>query len=102
MSKKHLALVNFAELLAVSTGKVKGEPKVILTFRLQDGDDIEVTNMAISPQQAQRLITDLTARFQNSKVLAAVRPLPDDGKQVFDRIMSREPDASSTEQLEGQ
>lgn len=102
MSDKHLAIVQSAELLAVSTGRIGEVPQVILTFRLQDGGGFEVTKLAISPEQAQRLITDLTVRTQSSKLLASVHPLSDEGKQVFDRMMNCEPDETSIEQREDQ
>jgi hypothetical protein len=101
MSDKYLTLVQAIELLAVSAGRIEEEPKVILTFRSKEVSDFEVTNLAISPQQAQRLITDLTVKFQGSKLLASVRPLPDEAKQVFEKIMNCEPDDTSIEQREG-
>lgn len=96
MDEPHLTTTKPIELLAVTTARIRGEPKVLLSVRV-DSESFEATNLALSPQQARRLLDDLTERFRSSKLLKGFRSTEDDGRRAFERIMLDVPSATSTE-----
>lgn len=96
VNKPQLTTAHPVELLAVTTARVGGEPKVLLSVRL-DSEGFEATNLALSPQQTRRLLDDLTERFRASKLLKEFSSTEDDGRRAFERIMLDAPSATSTE-----
>jgi hypothetical protein len=63
-----------AEYLAVSAGKMEGKPTVILTFRPNREQSWSSSNLALSRDQAFRLMGDLKFLFDNSTTLKTVEP----------------------------
>lgn len=90
MSDDHLATVQPAEVLSVSTARAEGKLVVILATRL-DTERFEHVNLALTPRQARRLLDDLAEQFQSSEPLKSVRFPRSDAKQVLHRIMADQP-----------
>lgn len=86
MNDPHLTTAHPVELLAITTSRVSDEAKVILTLRLKSGS-FEASNVAFSPQQARRLLDDLTERFESSKLLHGFSSTDDEGRDAYERIM---------------
>ncbi len=101
MYDKPITTAHPVELLAVSTARIAGEAKLLLTVRL-GGENFESINLAHFAQQARRLLDDLTERFQRSKLLEQAGTAPDEAKVVFERIMFDlpSPDTSREEETE--
>lgn len=93
MNERHLATAHPAELLSVTSGRVGGDRKVILTLRLKAGS-FEATNCALSPQQARRLLDDLTERFESSKLLHGFSST-DEGRRAYEQIMFNGPSSEN-------
>jgi hypothetical protein len=86
MSRRHETLALPVELLSVTVAKVSGLPKILLTMRLAV-ECFEPTNLALTPEQGFRLLTDLTERFKTSKLLEGIDPPKELGKQALIEIM---------------
>lgn len=76
MDDKHFINSHPVELLAVTVGRVSGEPKVILTIRHDSAHSFEPLNLALSPEQAFRLMQDLASQFQESEWLKDEASMP--------------------------
>jgi len=72
MKNEHLILSHVAELLSTTVGRTAGEPKVILTIRVNSERSFESVNLAFSPEQACRLIQDLEGLILESEWLATL------------------------------
>lgn len=100
MNDPHLTTAHPVELLAITTGCVGGEAKVILTLRLNT-ESFEASNIAFSPQQARRLLDCLTERFGNSKLLEGFSSTDDEGKYAYERIMFNSPTSETPSERTG-
>ena len=86
MSSGHQTLALPVELLSVTVAKVRGAPKILLTLRL-DVECFESSNLALTPEQGFRLLSDLTERFRTSKLLDGIEPPKEVGKETLIQIM---------------
>jgi hypothetical protein len=86
MSSGHETLALPVELLSVTAAKVSGAPKILLTMRL-DVECFESTNLALTPEQGFRLLSDLTERFKSSKLLEEFDPQNEVGKEILIQVM---------------
>ena len=86
MSSGHQTLALPVELLSVTVAKVSGVPKILLTLRL-DVECFESSNLALTPEQGFRLLSDLTERFRTSKLLDGIEPPKEVGKETLIQIM---------------
>jgi hypothetical protein len=86
MSRGHQTLALPVELLSVTVAKVSGAPKILLTLRL-DVECFESSNLALTPEQGFRLLSDLTERFRTSKLLDGIEPPKEVGKETLIQIM---------------
>lgn len=65
---KHVVMVREIELLAVTAGRVQGKPVVIMAVR-PDEDSFAHVNVAMSRDQAWRLVEELADLFEFSQYL---------------------------------
>ena len=97
MNNHQISVAKNAEFLAVVAAQSGDDPKVILTFRLQEGS-FDATNLSISPDQAHRLVDDIQSLFQKSQFLSACPRKEDPSKEAFVRIMRDETISEPMEQ----
>ncbi len=79
-----------AELLSVTTGKREGKPLILMGLRMEPEFSFESHTIALSAQQARRLIDDLTEQFSQSALLKDVEVWDTEAKQVLEWIMRSE------------
>lgn len=89
MSRKHFTNITEGELLSISAAKHDGVPYIVLSFRL-DSESFEVNNVGIKPEQAVRLLRDLSALATNSDTMKEAIANTENGYDDYKRIMLEE------------
>lgn len=93
MANEQRLMAKRVELLGIWTGRVDGQPHVLMSLRT-DTSSFQVSNIALSASQARRLLDDLASRFQESAFLKGIES-PDPGLRVaYERIISQDPNVS--------
>ena len=88
MNDPFLLLLQPSEILAMTTGRINGDPVVVVTARIGEGR-LEPANLSLAPEQARRLLEDLQSLFKRSKVLSQVAG-DDEARRAFERIVGGE------------
>jgi len=68
MQNKHQTLITDAELLAITAAKSQEQSYIVLSMRL-DTENMQVHNLGLTPQQAVRLLRDLTSLATTSEIM---------------------------------